>query len=253
MICSDYKQLLDLFLDEEIEGEEALAVEEHLGTCTECFNYVKNAMSLRAKLKAEDAALGQPAELAIRVQNILDAEDRRSWAVRLAKLAPIVVAAGVAVALFFWTRSGGNFAFVEPVLAAHAQNLPMDVQAQDPEKVSGWFRGRVPFAVRPPIFHRPEMRMVGARLASLNRNLAAYIAYKRGARKYSLFVFEPAMNNFKNIAGARVNMVNNRPVYILHRHGYSLAIWRDRQLAYFLASDTGTDDLLSLAYNALAK
>ena len=160
---------------------------------------------------------------------------------------PLAAAAALAVA-FFWRDLPAFKPIVEPIVAAHAQNLPMEVEASEPQQVATWFRGKVPFAVRPPVIRQPEVRLVGARLAHLRERQAAYLTYQRGLSKYSLFVFDPSEKEAEiDFEGAKVRQIKNRQVYVAHRKGFGVLVWKQRNLVYSLASEAGDKELFTLA------
>ena len=62
-LCEEYRQRLDLYLDEELEGEDAAELEAHFGECPACFEYVRRVRSFRAQVQQADAEVKLPAGL----------------------------------------------------------------------------------------------------------------------------------------------------------------------------------------------
>lgn len=55
-ICKDYKALLDLYVDGELEAEDMIRVQDHLDICAACRRYVDDALAIRAAFPDEDSA-----------------------------------------------------------------------------------------------------------------------------------------------------------------------------------------------------
>jgi len=69
--------------------------------------------------------------------------------------------------------------------------LPLETETASPASISGWFQGKVPFAVHlPPYDEIPSQELPfqieGARLVSFRKDAAGYIAYRAGGRPVSL-------------------------------------------------------------------
>ena len=62
-----------------------------------------------------------------------------------------------------------------------------------------------------------------------------------GQRRVSLFVFTaPDLT----VPGGR--RINDRDVLLANQHGYNVALWKDREIAYSLVSDLDEQDVLEL-------
>ena len=77
MSCEEYRQRLDLYLDEELEGEDAAELEAHFSECPACFEYVRGVRAFRARLRQADGEVSLPAGLRPAVMRELNRSDRR--------------------------------------------------------------------------------------------------------------------------------------------------------------------------------
>jgi anti-sigma factor RsiW len=187
-----------------------------------------------------------PADLRDAVREIVDpgasrpAPSRRSRLVRVALVLAIAVAAFAAAT---YTRTAGPSAFARMAVEAHLRhvngNLPLEIAADSPERVSEWFAGKVPFHLTIPSYpaepgHAKAYRLEGGRLVGFADDYAAYVAYEMKGRPISLVVTSSAI--------ARPEGGEEVPFGGLRFHcemleGLKVITWSDEGLTYALVSD----------------
>jgi anti-sigma factor RsiW len=118
----------------------------------------------------------------------------------------------------------------------------MDVTGPSPDTVRQFFSDKVPFAVRPPVFRQPDTRLVGARLANIFQHQAAYVVYRVGNRRVSVFIFDP---DTLRPEGSPMR-VGDREVLWHRRRGYNVVIYSSRGTGYMVASDLERKQLVNL-------
>jgi anti-sigma factor RsiW len=123
----------------------------------------------------------------------------------------------------------------------HARALPVEVTPAAGD-VDSWFRGKVDFAVRAPVFNSPlAPRLMGARLANVRDRQAAYFVYGGDdpGRRVTLLLFPGSDLDLPGGSGEAEVMVANEK-------GYNVAMWRKQGIVYSLVSDLDERDILQL-------
>jgi anti-sigma factor RsiW len=168
------------FIDGEVDGAEAEAVERHIAGCAECQALCADAAMISDALRAEASRYAAPASLRLRVQAALAAADERrapARAIRLPRAAPgfwpglfsgagvTALAVGLA-GLMLLPPSASTLA--DAVTSAHTDALmhgrEIAVVSTDHHTVKPWFAGRI--ALSPPVadFAAEGYRLVGGRV-----------------------------------------------------------------------------------------
>jgi anti-sigma factor RsiW len=119
--------------------------------------------------------------------------------------------------------------------------LPLEVRSEQPEEVSRWFGGRVPFHVTLPDYpvapgEMKFYRLEGGRLVALKGDYAAYVAYRMDGRPISLLVasattVEPSGRDTVKWGGLTFHLES--------RAGLNVITWSDNGLTYALAAELG--------------
>jgi anti-sigma factor RsiW len=267
MRCAEIDNLIHAYLDGELVGDEATALEQHVAGCVGCRERVafqtRFKADLRAKLRSRVARPEPPARLLASVRAGLDRADlRRGWR-QAAPLGALLAAASVA--MVFGLSSRGDSAIVEEAIDAHVKNLPVEVggPTTTDEEISAWMQDKLPVPVRPPLrrvvlkLKHPDgvavwpddVALVGARLYHLQNRDAGQIRYRVGRSPVSVFVFDPSGFDFS--AQKRRN-VGGREVYLSEERGYSVALYRDRGVGYAVTSDLSPEELMRLVEASLS-
>jgi len=127
--------------------------------------------------------------------------------------------------------------------------LPLEVDSSQPDVVSGFFSGRVPFHLALPDYpvgpgESKPYRMLGGRLVSFRNDYAAYVAYRLGDRPISLLVTSArlAQPSGGDTVGFGPLVFHQRSV-----RGLKVITWTDKGLTYSLASDLSVSGAQSCA------
>ncbi len=272
--CRDEEELIELFLDGELGGEEQRELETHLEGCKSCRHHLESRALLSARLGAASAETKAPAALAALVAQSLDkvdfalpptVEDERLFGSEATRSASVVVplrrrpwsrrlpvmAAAASLALFVWVAGGGfasdsNDDLLDDAVSRHARSLPLELDTPDPDQVRGWARGKVDFNPRVPHF-RSSLRPIGARLSHVLDRPAVYLAYREpdGGRA-GLFLFADGGRVHFPTAHAQIRKVGRREVLLANRRGYNVVLWKEQGIVYSLVSDLDEATLLKL-------
>lgn len=248
MDCREAERFSDLSLDGETEPSEQAAFDAHVTACGRCAEryhaqswYQHN---LRQKLQESSDRLEPPSNLRLRIAAQMN-EERRP----LAWGTPALVAAGVvAFAGVTWTQTGATLDPEEPV-ARHTTNLPPEVRARgDVMEVSRFLSAHLEYPVELPRFKEESsnVRLVGARLASIANRDAAYVMYDQRGARISLFAY-PKPRRFLPPPGFVEREVHGRTLQIGTHRGYNVVTWVSANTVYALVSEVDHDRLIDLA------
>lgn len=231
------------FIDGEIDGAEAEAVERHIAGCVECQALCADAAMVSDVLRAEASRFAAPASLREKVSAALAAEERRApaRAIRLPRAAPgfwpglfsgagvTALAAGLA-GLMLLPPSASTLA--DAVTSAHTDALmhgrEIAVVSTDHHTVKPWFAGRI--ALSPPVadFAAEGYRLVGGRVDQAAGAPAAVVVYRHGGHEIDLFVWA---DRGQALPAAAVS------------HGYRSMFWKRKDLDFAAVSDTSGSEL----------
>lgn len=248
MDCREAERFSDLSLDGETEPSEQAAFDAHVTSCGRCSerfhaqSWYQN--NLRQKLQESSDRLEPPSNLKVRITAQIS-EERRPlpWAT------PALVAAGLAaVAGFTWSQAGGGLDPEEPV-ARHTHNLPPEVRARgDVMEVSRFLSAHLEYPVELPRFNEQSsnVRLVGARLASIANRDAAYVMYDQRGARISLFAY-PKPRRFEPPPGFTEREAHGRTLQIGTHRGYNVVTWLSGNTVYALVSEVDHDRLVELA------
>ena len=272
MNCNEATQLVDGYLDGELDPITNQAIEQHLRECAACAQAYKTHGSFVGAMRDAAPYYKAPAGLRERIQASLrqevgeqsapnGARDDRSpfsgtqasprsivsgiswnW---LALAAAIVFAAIVAFNFVpRMRRLDGNQFLATELIASHVRSLMAnhltDVTSTDQHTVKPWLDTKLDFA--PPVvdLSTDGFPLIGGRLDYLDSRPAAVLVYQRRKHFINLFIW-PQDPTAKKEANA------------ISRQGYHLLNWSDSDFNYWAVSDVNADDLQILKQQFEAK
>lgn len=224
------------FIDGEITGPEAEAVERHIEGCAECQAFCADAAALSDAIRTHAPRYTAPAALWRRVEAILNQEGAPSappsfWRGALSGAGATALAAGLAV-LAILPPSASTLA--DQVTAAHTnamiQGRQIMVASTDHHTVKPWFAGRLPLS--PPVadFTVQGYKLVGGRLDKVAGKPAAVVVYQHGKHEIDLFVWADRGSTLPSTALSQ---------------GYHSIFWKNHDLDFAAVSDTAKPELAS--------
>jgi mycothiol system anti-sigma-R factor len=264
MNCKQAIDLMDGYLDGELDPITSQAIEQHLRDCRNCDQrYTANRTLIRA-ISSAIPYHKAPVELRERIQSSLREEiaerptrnvapdalslfakkqrEPRSvlfgtswnW---LALAASIVFAAIIAWNLV--PRSQQRSASAEQFLAtqliaSHARSLLAnhltDVASSDHHTVKPWLDAKLDFAPAVVDLSSEGFPLIGGRLDYLDNRPVAALVYGRRKHFINLFIWPAAADS-------------TRAPKTMTRQGYQLLHWADSEFNYWAVSDVNIDDL----------
>ncbi|MGD0617475.1 MAG: anti-sigma factor [Bryobacteraceae bacterium] len=226
MSCDEIKDLLDAFVDGELDLRSNVAVEGHLNECAACAGEVEGRMELRQAIGEADLYFPAPREVRQRIRRSL----RTRWIPRVWWSVPVAAALAL---VFVLAPRPGSTAMEQAVVSGHVRSLMpnhlMDVPSSDSHTVKPWFNGKVDFS--PPVkdLKADGFTLVGGRLDYLQDRTVAALVYQR--RKHLINVFLWPSSRADSGVTAET------------RQGYNLLHWTRSGFEYWAVSDLNLQEL----------
>jgi mycothiol system anti-sigma-R factor len=263
MNCEEAIQVMDGYLDGELDAITNQEIERHLRDCNKCAQAYESERNLISAIAGGAPYFKAPAELRQSIQSTLRAEmistqplgsvsnqkparvfSRRSerpvtvfapqWS-WLAVAAVIIAAAIVAVNVVpRWRGNDGDQFLATQLIASHVRSLMAshltDVASSDQHTVKPWLDTKLDFA--PPVFDLANdgFPLIGGRLDYMENRPVAALVYQRRKHFINLFIW-PAES---------VMTVANKTI---SHQGYQLVHWIDGDFNYWAVSDVSESDL----------
>ena len=234
---------IPLYLDDELQEGERLAVEAHIKSCSGCRAALDAERELIFAIRKARPIYNIPASLQANIAKLAQASGSRRDFISWPLIAACVVLL-VAIAVFWLAASkslrGDPASFVTMAVNNHVRylngQLPLEVFSDSPERISAWFSGKLGFNLKLPDY--PEgpkpYHVEGARLVGFQDDYAAYVVYRLNGHPISLLVTSESV--------ARPSGGEEIPWEGLRFHFQSVARWKvltwsDNGLTYALVSD----------------
>ena len=250
--CEDIYRRLNLYLDNELQGEERAAIESHLQQCESCASIFERELSFIKAIRESGSLHVASPELRARVQETLSgtgtqaragSRSRLTWGFAIA--AALVILVLPVVVWRMMKRSDQMTLSSFALMAAethlrHARGqLPLEVETAAPQRISEWFANKVNFSVKLPNYQESSGQeklytLEGARLVGYKDDYAAYVAYRMKSRPISLVITSDAA---AQPSGGEEIVARGLKFHYNAIHGLKVLTWSDRGLTYALVSD----------------
>lgn len=240
MNCSG--ELIEAYVDEELDASLRAAVEEHLATCQACAETHARLLEQKAgiKLGAPYYTAPAPVERAVRDAVRRAAADEAGARGRDTNWRWLAIAASVLLAMSLaWNVSrlrpgiAENDLVAQGVLSDHIRSLMgthlLDVPSTDQHTVKPWFNGKLDFSPNVKDFAAEGFPLIGGRLDYLMNRTVAALVYRRRQHVINLFTWpngSPA--------------IEESP---FSRNGYNVVRWTQGGMTYWAVSDLAMNEL----------
>ncbi len=254
MSCQQVRQLLDAYLDRELDVVTTVQFDRHLTECAGCRDTFESYRRLHDTVKTQIPYFKAPEEFAHQVRTRLRPGERvqdeaisggrfypwRGWAM-LVSLAILLLVSGAV--LLILRRSSASEMVAQQVVAGHIRSLMAnhltDVLSSDQHTVKPWFSGKLDFAPVVKDLSSDGFSLVGGRLDYFDNREVAALVYKHRQHTINLFVWpSPASDS------------STRRTTI---KGYNVLSWTHGHMAYWAVSDLNADELTELARDVIRK
>jgi anti-sigma factor (TIGR02949 family) len=239
MNCEEVRQLLDAYVDGELDSTRKTDVETHLAGCPYCQKAAEQIANFSSLLRTEMEVHKAPRELRSKIRTSLrkQPEPRFAWFFgsghRLVYTA-LVLIVGFAIAFAWLTLSPhkGQVLIAEAI-SNHARSLMVshlvDYRSSDQQTVRPWFNGQLDYS--PPVVNLEQAgyTLVGGRVDILEKRPVAAIVYQREKQIINLFVWP-----------AKAQKID---IDVRSEGGYQFCGWNQAGLNYLCVSAMSGDDL----------
>lgn len=249
--CEDICRRLNLYLDNELRGDDRGAIETHLRECASCAAIFERELSFINAIRESGPLHVASPELRARVQETLNGSNvaplksrsRLRWGLAIAAALLVLI-----LPLVIWRGMSrrdrtepSSFALMaaETHLRRTRGQLPLEVETAAPQRISEWFGNKVNFSVKLPNYQELSGQeklytLEGARLVGYKDDYAAYVAYRMKARPISLVI---TSDSVVRPSGGEEIPAKGLTFHYNAIHGLKVLTWSDRGLTYALVSD----------------
>jgi anti-sigma factor RsiW len=243
MNCS--LDLIEAYMDEELDPGLMAAVQEHLSSCPVCSEAHSRFREQKAGIRSMAPYYTAPPQLQQSVREAL----RRAAANETAAMKRntpwrwLAIAASILLAISVWwnvrwpqPRTAENALVAQNILSDHIRSLIgahlLDVPSSDQHTVKPWFNGKLDFSPEVKDFTSQGFPLIGGRLDYLTDRTVAALVYRRRQHVINLFTW-PA---------------DSSPVTESHfsRNGYNVVHWTSGAMTYWAVSDITITELEQL-------
>jgi anti-sigma factor RsiW len=239
MTCDEARQLLDAYIDGELELTRQLDVETHLANCVSCKDAAESIANQKLIVRMNIPVYKAPPALKSKIRATLRKEATSPFERLLLYRRPLAYAAAFIVlcCALAWTwvtfTSSKDKELIAEAISNHARSLMVshlvDCVSSDQHTVRPWFNGKLDFS--PPVADLTQAgyTLVGGRIDILEKQPVAAIVYQRGKHIINLFVW-PATNRKIDLD-------------VQSERGYHFCGWNQAGMDYFCIAEISPADL----------
>jgi anti-sigma factor RsiW len=242
MNCS--RDLVEAYLDEELDAAQHTAVEEHLASCSDCSDTYARLLRQKEQIRqaapyyAAPSGLRQSVRAALRDQWKTEAAPRRETYWRWAAIAAsILLMASVAWNIVLLRPRPAEDRIAENIFADHIRSLIgthlMDVVSTDQHTVKPWFAGKLDFSPVVKDLSSEGFPLAGGRIEYISGRRVAALIYYRRKHVINLFMWPES----------EVGQAPTSSEALITRNGYHLLHWTSGSMTYWAVSDVSAGDL----------
>jgi anti-sigma factor RsiW len=236
------RELLDAYVDGELDLANARDAERHLKTCVDCRGTEKAIRELREAMTQDAPAYRAPAHLRKRVRSTLQREaksTRQTLSPWLMFASGAAFAAVLVAAVLLQTmRTTHSNTIVDQIVANHVRSLLaahlVDVASSNQHTVKPWFDGKIDFAPVVRDLSANGFPLIGGRIDYLDGKTVVALVYRRDKHPINLFITPAQMNR-------------NASPTMTTQQGYNVLSWTNSGMSYWAVSDLNGTELRQFA------
>jgi len=240
MNCAAARELIESYLDGELNPSVQAEVQEHLTSCASCAETHARLQELQMNTRTQAPYYEAPADLRRSVQTALaraaQNEARRSAVPAWAAIAAVVLL-GLSLTfnfILFRLHRGDRETLAQNIVASHVRSLIgthlLDVPSSDRHTVKPWFNGKLDFSPDVRDFADRGFPLTGGRIDYMANRPVAALVYQRRQHVINVFVWPG-----ESSAGE------------LSQNGYNMIHWSKAGMNYWAVSDLNPNELRQFA------
>ena len=245
MACQNNELLLPAYFDGELDLVRNIEFEEHLKTCPECAQELRDLQAMRSSVRAANLYERAPESLKSRIRAALPPQARpQPIAMPRRSFEWLAIAAAILIAVVLGAKvlpnigGGEQDLIAEEIVASHIRSMQpghlYDVESTDQHTVKPWFDGKLDFA--PPVINLADQGfpLIGGRLDYVGHRNVAALVYQRQKHFINVFVWP---EDSKPAKTPEVQTIQ----------GYNLVFWSHNSMYFCAASDLNLAELRQFA------
>jgi len=255
MICSEVREVLPAFLDNELDAALSIELQRHLERCPDCAREVEIermiVRRLAGKLETQgpEVPFDKP-QLARRLaRGPVPRNTKRRWSrpalLKAAVAAVILVGAALWATLNSRTSRPASPGFSQVLVTDFEHFLhegqALGLSSSDRPAVMGWLRNRTGLNMSLPLAIDSKCRLLGARKCTIEGQTAAFVMYDMDGVLTSLVAV--ASGNFDLGGMSRVDR-DERICWVDRLQGHAVVACRRGNLLYAAVSKLNEEELL---------
>ncbi len=179
MNCSDFRSAV-------FDPPDDPSWEAHAEECASCRDFIAAQPFFDQRHRAQLIESAPPRLKAEILDRCIEKRQRRRWRMPAIATAVFLCVALAATALFFSSHTRMAEALVHDHLEYAAKPNPSEFTTANPDTLSQWFTGRLPFQVDVP--RLTDAQLLGGRRCRIDHHWAGLVLYESGTRRISVFV-----------------------------------------------------------------
>lgn len=244
MTCARNRQMLDAWIDQELDSATCAELAQHVAACTVCSTLLAERQALRQRIKSNAPYFAAPASLRPAVIRALEAAQQKPsrpqparrpsrWQV-LALTGCSAVASALLTVWMLRAPVDSTFSpWPEQVVAHHVASLGdprhmIEVASTDRHTIKPWFHGKLDFAPMVADLSADGYVLQGARQERLDPQPTAALVYQWREHPITLFMTRTALAE---------------PITIKTIRGFSVATWAAGGVRFAAVADTDVREM----------
>lgn len=260
--CQNFNQLLDFYLDKQLDQEEIELFEAHKAECTHCQKTYAFAYLVHHSLEASmnetiDVSQELSDQMWTQIQaNTLHATTQKKPKKRIDSVKrwgtwgtlPVMAIAGL---LFFVSTTGFKDPLLQSAQTLHTEQWPTEIETGQVQEVKAWFKKQnleIPhFGFSSKIKEQAKLNIARVSMINVSANKwkkAAHFLYSIQGHKLTVLAFPGVRHPLED--AHMHERIGNISVSLSKSKKYNSAYYSDGKMSYVLTSDLPSKKMLHL-------